>query len=109
MMTDKIYTETRLDSKPLVIGAGVLADVRRRVRELENRLPSAMTATNRRELAKLKEFLQSMEGDHENPLPMHRSLCALRLPGRHRFALGTRSWIATHVLLSDCCWLARRQ
>ena len=39
-----------------------IADVRRRIRELENRLPSAMTASNRIELQKLKEFLQTTGG-----------------------------------------------
>jgi hypothetical protein len=56
-MTEKPYTETKLDSKPLEIGERVLADCQRRARELENRRPGAMTVADKRELHKLRVFL----------------------------------------------------
>lgn len=42
----------------LVLGRRLEADIRRRVRELESRHPSALTSFDKRELSRLRELLR---------------------------------------------------
>ena len=55
-----MVTITPTTEKPLVIGSRVEADIRRRVRELEARYRPSLA--DRRELAKLRQFLQATGG-----------------------------------------------
>jgi hypothetical protein len=51
----------------LTMGPRLEADVRRRVRELEARFPSALTSADRRELSRLRELLRlAKQGDGAN-------------------------------------------
>ena len=69
-MTEKPYTESKLDSKPLVIGERVLADCQRRARELENSRPVANSVQEKREVERLAGFQQlHMTANPNSPQP----------------------------------------
>jgi hypothetical protein len=61
-MTTKTYSEDRLRVEPGIrIGPRLAHDIRRRVRELQARLPGAMSGMDRAELAKLRALLNGAD------------------------------------------------
>jgi hypothetical protein len=63
MMTSKIIHDGRLDINPSVnLGPRLTADILRRIHELENRYPDALTRADRGELQRLRELLRMAGG-----------------------------------------------